>query len=534
MSENRSAVIASLLLFGCVISSALPAAPGGTEECWTSPLYPRAESPRVFLTLSPLAKSLPGGNSQQRQIELNWHGNGAASQPGDWIGLYEHDPTNNPTLPLRQIAVATGKNSGYHKTDVQFGFPAVDRHLFAGDSCLGYWIGYVRNGVTVSSNCIKLRPSWMWQNREKLGSVPLYQLFLPGTHNSGSYRPYNGHSSDTVFMRYLICQDEDIFHSLSYGIRYLDVRVGYYPERDDKFWLNHNYARVNPLRFLIEDLKNFLEVTREIVILDFHRFPVGFSQNTLRNRETHDRLVKLLSDKLSDYMVPSSFGPMTTMNDLWAINRTLIIVYADDWTRSSHPFLWPSIPQEWGDKRNVDDLYRYLSVIDHKRFDSDYFWAAMAELTPSTMDVLFRPNDGLRKLADNVARNVTTWYRDLWWKTTSIAAVDFFHSTDIIDVSIDANLKRARCSSAVPTTLSSATTIQQTAAEERSTATDRRRFYLGPRNLDFAESTSETTPISLDTTSPLPRITARRRRPKNNTTAIVELNLPVITNTNFN
>ena len=43
------------------------------------------------------------------------------------------------------------------------------------------------------------------------------------------------------------------------GMRYLDVRVGYYPEREDKFWLNHNYARVNPLRFLIEDLKNFLE-----------------------------------------------------------------------------------------------------------------------------------------------------------------------------------------------------------------------------------------------------------------------------------
>ena len=42
-------------------------------------------------------------------------------------------------------------------------------------------------------------------------------------------------------------------------MRYLDVRVGYYPEREDKFWLNHNYARVNPLRFLIEDLKNFLE-----------------------------------------------------------------------------------------------------------------------------------------------------------------------------------------------------------------------------------------------------------------------------------
>lgn len=43
------------------------------------------------------------------------------------------------------------------------------------------------------------------------------------------------------------------------GIRYLDIRVGYYPDKEDKFWLNHNYARVNPLRFLIEDLTNFLE-----------------------------------------------------------------------------------------------------------------------------------------------------------------------------------------------------------------------------------------------------------------------------------
>lgn len=127
------------------------------------PLYP-PERPRVFLTLSSLAKSTPGGNIQQRQIEINWHGNMAASQSGDWIGLYEHDPVNNPTLPLRQITVA-GRNNGYYKTDVQFGFPAVDTQFLTGDSCLGYWIGYIRNGATVGSNCLKIRPSWMWQNR---------------------------------------------------------------------------------------------------------------------------------------------------------------------------------------------------------------------------------------------------------------------------------------------------------------------------------------------------------------------------------
>ena len=46
--------------------------------------------------------------------------------------------------------------------------------------------------------------------RELLGPVALRNLVLPGTHNAGSYRSYNGHHSDTVFTRYLVCQDEDI------------------------------------------------------------------------------------------------------------------------------------------------------------------------------------------------------------------------------------------------------------------------------------------------------------------------------------
>ena len=89
--------------------------------------------------------------------------------------------------------------------------------------------------------------------------------------------------------------------------------------------------------------------TREVVILDFHRFPVGFPQNTVRNRETHNDLVQLLLDKLGNFMVPSSFGPMASLNDLWAVNRTLIVVYADDYTRVSHPFLWTSVPQVQSD-----------------------------------------------------------------------------------------------------------------------------------------------------------------------------------------
>lgn len=115
------------------------------------------------MTLSALARSLPSGGTEQRQIELHWHG-GSGPTAGDWVGLFEHDPNNNPTSPLRRITVYSD-GPGYFKTDVQFGFPILDRQLPTGDSCLGYWIGYIRLGITIASNCLKIRPSWMWQNR---------------------------------------------------------------------------------------------------------------------------------------------------------------------------------------------------------------------------------------------------------------------------------------------------------------------------------------------------------------------------------
>lgn len=81
--------------------------------------------------------------------------------------------------------------------------------------------------------------------------------------------------------------------------------------------------------------------TREIVIVDFHRFPVGFG----KKRHPHNQLVKMLQRHLGQYMAPSASVEQTTMDTLWQANKTLIVSYADDRTRASHPLLWPSIRQ---------------------------------------------------------------------------------------------------------------------------------------------------------------------------------------------
>jgi len=73
------------------------------------------------------------------------------------------------------------------------------------------------------------------------------------------------------------------------GIRYLDIRVGYYPSISNgtvldedgnhinKFWVfNHDVIRITPFSEVLKDVKDFLDVARdEVVIMNFHRFPVG-------------------------------------------------------------------------------------------------------------------------------------------------------------------------------------------------------------------------------------------------------------------
>lgn len=62
---------------------------------------------------------------------------------------------------------------------------------------------------------------------------------------------------------------------LIYGARYLDIRVGRYPNSDEIFWGNHGPIRIVPLRDVIRDVKLFLDNTNEIVIFDIQEFPVG-------------------------------------------------------------------------------------------------------------------------------------------------------------------------------------------------------------------------------------------------------------------
>ena len=130
-----------------------------TDDCLSGPLFTPGDI-KVYLTLSPLARTRRNNVVEQRQIQLNWDNGQYLAE--DWIGLFPFDPTIDLVDPL--VRISPTAYDGVYKTNVQFGFP-VDKNRTLAYSCLGYWVGYVRNGTVIASNCLKIQPTWMWDNR---------------------------------------------------------------------------------------------------------------------------------------------------------------------------------------------------------------------------------------------------------------------------------------------------------------------------------------------------------------------------------
>lgn len=86
-----------------------------------------------------------------------------------------------------------------------------------------------------------------------------------------------------------------------------------------------------------------------------------------------------------------------------------------------------------------------LDKINNHTTGNHPLWALMAELTPQAIDILLMTNN-LRKLADDVNREVTKWVRDEWnLLKVNIVATDFFLGNDLINVAIE-DILNSRCS----------------------------------------------------------------------------------------
>lgn len=214
-------------------------------------------------------------------------------------------------------------------------------------------------------------------------------------------------------------------------IRYLDLRVAYYPDTPELLWINHDLVQWRPLVDVLNGVRGFISISPDPIILDVHRTPVGFDLP-----EAVQLLFSLVNTTLGPHLLHNHYGPQVTLNQILDLRKQVIFSYFDPNAAERVRWVWQPIPQAWANAQLLEDLRNYLDAQMNKRQTMPQLWAAMAHLTPTLWDLLLRSHVGVRGLTERVSYSITRWLRQRWGSKANIIASDFFRSNDIINVAI--------------------------------------------------------------------------------------------------
>lgn len=421
----------------------------------------------LYVSVSPLR----GRGRPERLAEVNWDFRDCDVRPARAV-LFDHDALNVPPKTADKLAIRWSDSLAGAAGRLVTNY-SVPRQLPGGwdrdsaasatpeepEYCFDFRVALLdEHGALISSECLRIRPRWMRQLFESGGdNLALPELMLPGTHNSGSF-PREGDDKDSHLVRYLLTQDLNTYEQLVWGVRYLDLRVGHYPQdmgdqqneshpdHGERFWVNHDLVRVQPLRRVLHDVRIFLDAAvGEVVILDFHRFPVGFGAEDMEDTEAHGELLALIREVLGERLIPNErASALASIKDLHK-RGSVLVAYGDrGWQQRERAVLWAAVPQLWGNQQSLEGLVEYLDRQVRAMYRVELH-ALMAELTPTVFDILLNlERSSLRLMADQVNWNITAHARaGYWFKFANIVAVDFVEGSDLVGAAVEANRWRS-------------------------------------------------------------------------------------------
>ncbi|XP_055386146.1 PI-PLC X domain-containing protein DDB_G0269228-like [Condylostylus longicornis] len=323
------------------------------------------------------------------------------------------------------------------KTNLKFNYEESEK-IDSKTECYSHWISYIdKDGNILSKSCIRAYPTWMNDMKDSIQNFNMKQIFIPGSHDAGSYRlNFNPEKDETVITKYSLTQDDNIKSQLMHGIRYLDIRMGYYAFTKDKFFMVHGITKQRPLKEALEQLKNFVIETNEIVIFDVRKFELGF-----QNIEVHRELIMYIESYIGEYLVDATHSWDITLNEIWNSGKNIILTYGDSSMRNEFPnILFNIVQHRWGNKDDWSSLEEYLRGLHGHLTASAQ--SDMAELTPNAWGIITDKYGGLRKMADDVNPKVYELYSKHLGFTTNILSVDFHRGIAVTELAIHFNRLR--------------------------------------------------------------------------------------------
>jgi hypothetical protein len=209
--------------------------------------------------------------------------------------------------------------------------PPIFKQFYAGAVFLtGAATGGINTSEDDQSACID-RSEWM-RNASWMHNRSLYEITLPGTHDSGAYTLYNSYLKGFVAnwieeaMELAQLLHIDVYHivkmwalsqavspagsvagQLRAGARYIDLRCSW----NGTHWITFHFEQGVLCSVLMRDISDFLHIFHsEIVYVEFG------SESSPSKKEPDESIMKLLYDDMRDTLLPFHIPVNSDLNSL--------------------------------------------------------------------------------------------------------------------------------------------------------------------------------------------------------------------------
>lgn len=134
---------------------------------------------------------------------------------------------------------------------------------------------------------------------------------------------------------------------LNFNFRYKSVDL-YDTQNPENYWIVNENKFINQLRFILKDVREFVNISGEVVILDFSSFPIGtekcyflkiFSQKNhypsilgfYKHPERHAGLLHLIAKELGHFAYQRADKMVAcydlTVEEITSTNGTIMVLY---------------------------------------------------------------------------------------------------------------------------------------------------------------------------------------------------------------
>lgn len=117
--------------------------------------------------------------------------------------IWTYGPENRTAL----YTILPREEEGWETTNIPFDTNLLNQ-ITAQTKCYGYWAVYLTNeGDVVTSACISAYATWMNDMRDHIKKFRFRDLFIVGSHDSGSFRSnFNPRHNETLVTKYSLTQ----------------------------------------------------------------------------------------------------------------------------------------------------------------------------------------------------------------------------------------------------------------------------------------------------------------------------------------